>query len=729
MRTHVVLLSVLLATVLCADDPKFRGKPVSYWLSQLEQSEPPARLAAVRALRAFGPEVEGVLPGLVKALADASVEVRLEAVSGLAEMGPKAADAIDALGIVLADESPEVRAKAAQAVGKLGKAGLPAYASLLVAIDDADASVQAAVCAAIEALPLSPKARAEAATRAARGKAPGVKAWGLRQLASLGAEAKDAEPLLLEALADGDATVRRRAAEALSRIGASDAAMPPLTRALADADPSVVGAAIDALATFGEKAAPPLLELLQQEEGNMWQLASRAIVRLGPQAGPIVPELAKMLRDRDEAYRKRAATTLAQMGEDGRETLKAAASDKDEHVRQTAVEALAGGARGSVFASRRDAAGEKSGLVARGGGTKATETAVHEALGWLARHQAPDGRWSARDFSKQCGGALCGGEGFEDYDIGLTGLAVLAFLGAGNGLDSRDAADEGLPFGPAVMRGVDWLMAKQQADGGFDTKGSKRMYNDAIATYALAEAYGMTDDHAIGAAAQKAVDALAEAQNPRAAWRYSPRSGENDTSVTGWCVSALEAARGAGLKVDGQVLENAWAWVRRITDANFGKVGYQRLEDAGLKVVVPGKNEEYAHHDTMAAIGMVVRAFVEGNRNDPALEHGAKLLVSDLPSRDEARMTTDYYYWYYGTNALFHYDGPGSGGTQKYWKPWNQAVVLALMKSQYQPGDGCLRGSWDPDDRWGFEGGRIYATALNALTLETYYRYPSAFAK
>jgi hypothetical protein len=31
--------------------------------------------------------------------------------------------------------------------------------------------------------------------------------------------------------------------------------------------------------------------------------------------------------------------------------------------------------------------------------------------------------------------------------------------------------------------------------------------------------------------------------------------------------------------------------------------------------------------------------------------------------------------------------------------------------------DGCGCGSWDPVDRWGAEGGRVYATAMNALTL------------
>ena len=37
--------------------------------------------------------------------------------------------------------------------------------------------------------------------------------------------------------------------------------------------------------------------------------------------------------------------------------------------------------------------------------------------------------------------------------------------------------------------------------------------------------------------------------------------------------------------------------------------------------------------------------------------------------------------------------------------------------------DGCERGSWDPNSKWGRQGGRIYSTALAILTLEVYYRY------
>ena len=49
--------------------------------------------------------------------------------------------------------------------------------------------------------------------------------------------------------------------------------------------------------------------------------------------------------------------------------------------------------------------------------------------------------------------------------------------------------------------------------------------------------------------------------------------------------------------------------------------------------------------------------------------------------------------------------------------------LRAAAKAQ----DGCAHGSWDPIDRWGFEGGRVYATAINTLSLEVWYRYDNVF--
>ena len=65
--------------------------------------------------------------------------------------------------------------------------------------------------------------------------------------------------------------------------------------------------------------------------------------------------------------------------------------------------------------------------------------------------------------------------------------------------------------------------------------------------------------------------------------------------------------------------------------------------------------------------------------------------------------------------ASFHAGGPQ-------WEAWNQHLQGAILPLQHRSG-GPLDGSWDPDRIWGGHGGRVYATALAALTLEVYYRY------
>jgi hypothetical protein len=55
---------------------------------------------------------------------------------------------------------------------------------------------------------------------------------------------------------------------------------------------------------------------------------------------------------------------------------------------------------------------------------------------------------------------------------------------------------------------------------------------------------------------------------------------------------------------------------------------------------------------------------------------------------------------------------------------WNESMKAALIAHQRLEKDRDEFGSWDPIDPWSGEGGRVYATALNCLTMEVYYRYP-----
>ncbi len=383
-----------------------------------------------------------------------------------------------------------------------------------------------------------------------------------------------------------------------------------------------------------------------------------------------------------------------------------------------------GGGGGGRYGGRF---GGRENLVARGGGTKGTESAVLAALKWLARHQSPDGSWSADKFSNQCASSKCSGPGVNSYDTGLTGLSLLAFLGAGYSHLSKDEfpdpANPGrmLKFGEVCKKAVQWLMAHQDPEGCVGERGEKYMYNHTIAALALSESYGMTSAQLLKQPAQKGIDFIVAAQNPGKGWRYSAKCGDNDSSVTGWAVMALKSAELSDLSFPRSCYDGALAWLNEATEDNgYYTTGYTHKGTG--KVFVPGKNEGFDSHAAMSAVAVMCRIFMNKNKREPALG-AVNLLVADLPKWGP-KSTSDFYYWYYASLALFQYDGPDGA----MWKKWNEPMKNALVPNQKTGKDGCQNGSWDPEDeRWGFEGGRVYTTAIGALTLEVYYRYQNVF--
>jgi len=360
------------------------------------------------------------------------------------------------------------------------------------------------------------------------------------------------------------------------------------------------------------------------------------------------------------------------------------------------------------------------------GATKGTEGAVMAALKWLARHQGPDGGWGAESFNRQCSGGACGGGGDSSYDIGVTSLSLLAFLGGRYTQLTKEFPDpldrqQMLRFGDVVKRGLQWLILHQDPEGCVGERGTKYMYNHAVAALVLSEAYGMTASQPLRESAQKAIDFLIASQNPGKGWRYSAKCGDSDSSVTGWAVMALKSAELSELSFPkGPAFDGAINWLNEATATNgYYRTGYISKEDG--KVYVPGKNEMWDDHPALSAVSVMSRIFIQKNKREPALT-AVTLLASDLPVWKQNKV--DFYYWYYASLALFQYDGPEG----PMWKKWNEPMVNAIVPHQKGKADGCRSGSWDPqDDRWGFEGGRVYAAAINALTLEVYYRYENVF--
>jgi hypothetical protein len=346
--------------------------------------------------------------------------------------------------------------------------------------------------------------------------------------------------------------------------------------------------------------------------------------------------------------------------------------------------------------------------------TGVKEPVTWTGLRWLARHQSPDGHWDAEEFHTECGKIIrgvCDGPGKKEHNIGVTGLALLAFLGAEYSHVSRDCFDD-IIFGQTIKKALLWLIANQNADGCFsDKRAPNYMYDNAVATLAVAEVYCCTGSPLFKEPAQKGIRYLVATQSPGGGWGQGVPGGDSDTSITGWCVMALRSAEMSGLDVPRSAFEKAKAWLKEATGVDF------RVKHGGSNKDRHSVQEEWATHETMTAIGIWSRIFIDKQRNDPCLKGGADLLFKDLPVWKPNKL--DYYYWHHASMALFQYDGPAG----PYWEAWREDLKNTLVPNEKRTSDNCAWGSWDPIDRWSREGGRVYATAINLLTLQLCYKY------
>ena len=346
-----------------------------------------------------------------------------------------------------------------------------------------------------------------------------------------------------------------------------------------------------------------------------------------------------------------------------------------------------------IYADR--VAGRRSAAAAARGGSVETERAVQSALAWLAATQSADGRWNA---ARHGGGEERSVPGHHRHgvgaksDHGVTGLSLLAFLGAGN------THREG-PYSETVARGIGFLVDRQRADGSLagDAEFFAALYCHGMAAIALAECCAMTGDATLRQPLEKAVGYTLSMQSPSTGgWRYAAGD-KGDTSQLGWQVMLLTSGRQAGLTG----MESAEARARTfLQSVSSGRAG-------GLAAYRPGERPSMA----MTAEALACRLFLGMPADHPCVGEAVEVLARSPP---ETR-SPNAYAWYYATLASFHAGGPQ-------WEAWNRQLQAALLPLQRRESSG-LDGSWDPDPVWGGHGGRVYATAMAAMTLEVYYRH------
>jgi hypothetical protein len=226
----------------------------------------------------------------------------------------------------------------------------------------------------------------------------------------------------------------------------------------------------------------------------------------------------------------------------------------------------------------------------------------------------------------------------------------------------------------------------------------------------------MTQDPELRPPAEQAIDFIARSQDKEyGGWRYNPGAG-SDTSVTGWMMMALKSGELAGLKVP----ESTYALARRwLNLAQAARTEQHLYRYNPLAPDTPSQRHGRVPSQTMTAVGLLLRLYDGWRRDKEVMVQGAEYLSENLPAIGTARSAErDTYYWYYGTQVMFHMGG-------KYWEEWNGRLHPLLVNSQVKAGP--LAGSWNPrlpvPDRWGPQAGRLYVTALNLLSLEVYYRH------
>jgi len=129
------------------------------------------------------------------------------------------------------------------------------------------------------------------------------RAAALAQLVALGPQAT---PALLQALAQGDATLRRLAAQALAEAADPQAA-GPLAQALADPDPQVRGRAAQGLAALRDpRATQALVQTLNDLPDLLHHPHTVATDALAAQGLAALPAVLPLLQSPDALTRERA---------------------------------------------------------------------------------------------------------------------------------------------------------------------------------------------------------------------------------------------------------------------------------------------------------------------------------------------------------------------------------------------------------------------------------------
>lgn len=264
------------------------------------------------------------------------------------------------------------------------------------------------------------------------------------------------------------------------------------------------------------------------------------------------------------------------------------------------------------------------------------------------------------------------------HNTAITSFALLAFMSQGH-LPGQGQ------FSPEVVRGTKFLLTSGNAEGYLIGSRGGNMYCHGMATLALAELWGMTADDEIKPVLTKAVDLIVRCQNNEGGWRYDPIRSSADISVTIMQVMALRAAKNGGLHVPDDTLKKAIAYIQSCCDPRTGGFGYQTITKSR-----PG----FAR----TAAGICVLQLT-GEHEANQIPRAVEYLKANFESREHF-----WYGHYYASHAMHQVGG-------KEWSDWYDRLKRVMLQLQSADGSWTRAGY----DREGV--GPCYATAIAVISL------------
>ncbi len=320
---------------------------------------------------------------------------------------------------------------------------------------------------------------------------------------------------------------------------------------------------------------------------------------------------------------------------------------------------------------------------------------VIAALEWLKNHQAENGSWSnqGRD------------------PVGLTGLGLLAFLSY-----AQTPASE--RYGETVLRAIQYLVEAQNERGEFGdvSAGNHGVYSHGIATYAIAEAFHFADLPFLRDPMERGLEVILRGQQPGGLWDYRYRKGDRaDLSVSGWQIQALKAGLLAQAEVDG-LREALFLASEGLKGMQRGhgtfRAGRPREAEIARRSGHFGYTGPQWRNPGMTGVGVLALQIMGLGGTDMA-RHGLQAVHGHTPEWDQLGP--------WGVvGAYYLAQAKNNSADRREWERWHQALLDAIPPAQSQDGSWIAPGNEEGQ-------GRVYATALNALTLMAPYRYLPTF--